>query len=96
MPRKPGPGRNEYNNEWNRRNPVAAKEHRRKANVKHMGEIGSPKREIYNLRQAANRRMLRLRRKKAAEVAAKLLARAKERAQNLIYGYTGSLKPNHF
>lgn len=96
MPRKPGPGRTEYNNAWNACHPDAAKAHRQKANVKYFGEVGSVKRELYNLRQAANRRIARRRKKKAAEVAARLLALAAERAQIRIYGFSGTLKPSHF
>lgn len=94
MPRKPGPGRTEYNNAWNRQNPEAAKTHRQDANVRHMGAVGSAKREIYNLKQASNRRIARRRRRKAKAVAAKLLALATVRAQIRIQGFSGKTKLN--
>ncbi len=96
MPRKPGPGRTEYNNDWNRRHPEAARRHRMEANTRHMGAIGSPERTAYNERQAVNKRLRRRAKKRAARIAARLLALAEERAQVAIRGYAGILKPNHF
>lgn len=96
MPRKPGPGRTEYNNAWNARNPEAAAEHRKDANIKFRGAPESEKRKAYNTIQARNRREARARKKKAAATAARLLALAAERARGAGTGYAGAVKPKHF